>query len=215
MSNRPWLVLGTDSSGRPIRATRRFADVLQQVYDALGWTPVTTQGGWMGELAAEKSSTTHDGDAADFRVRNLTVGQRLDLVRVLRAHGIAAWVRDEEHGGFDDPHIHAVPGAWASPSASALRQWEDCLYGRDGLASHGDDYHPYPLSTEPPEEPDMTPADRERLTNIEKAVTRLLTLAEGTATKDVARDSTSKARHAQLRAEIAALPAEVAKEVSK
>ncbi len=164
------ITLGTDSSGRQIRESQEFAAVLERVYAVLEWRPVTTQGGWMGDAAAEKSSTTHAGDAADFRVRNLTARQRLDLVRVLRAHAIAAWVRDEEHGGFDDPHIHAVPGAWAHPSPSALRQWEDCLYGRDGLASHGNDYHPYDLANTPPE--DDMPYTQQQLTNIIRAAVR-------------------------------------------
>ena len=172
------VTLGTDSSGRKIRESQEFAAVLEQVYAVLGWRPVITQGGWMGDAAAGASSTTHDKDAADFRVRNLTARQINDLVRVLRAHGIAAWLRNARHGGFTDPHVHAVPGSWASPSPSALRQWNDCLYGRDGLASHGNDYHPYPLANTPPEDDMYTDADRARDQRIEAKLDKLAELEQ-------------------------------------
>lgn len=167
------VTLGTDSSGRPIRESTTFAAALEQVSAKLGWRPVITQGGHMGAAAAEKSGPTHDGDAADFRVRNLTAAQVNDLVRVLRAHGIAAWLRNTQHGGFADPHVHAVPGSWASPSPSALRQWQDCLYGRDGLASHGNDYHPYDLANTPPEDDMYTDTDRARDQRIEAKLDEL------------------------------------------
>lgn len=164
------VTLGTDSSGRTIRESATFAAVLEQVYAEIGFTPVITQGGHMGDSAAEKSSTTHNGDAADFRIRNLAARQVEDLVRVLRAHAIEAWVRNEEHGGFDDPHVHAIPGAWAFPSPSALRQWHAGRDGRDGLASNGPDYHPYPLANTPPE--DDMPYTQQQLTNIVRAALR-------------------------------------------
>lgn len=195
-----WQQYGTDTGGRAVRWSPRFEAVLGQVADELGWTPIVTQGGFMGEDAADASSTTHDGDAVDYRIRHLTAAHVDDLVRVLRAHGIAAWVRDEEHGGFDDPHVHAVPGPWAKPAPSALRQWYSCRVRLDGLKGNGPDYHPYPLATEPPEE-DMTPADRQRLAKIEKDVSRLLDLVGKIAEKDARRDEISKARHEQIREE--------------
>lgn len=157
-----YVTRGRDSSGRPIRMSQEYAAVYDQVCDVLGFTPVITQGGFMGELAAELSGPTHDGDALDLRVWNLTARQVQDVIRVLRAHGVAAWLRNLEHGGFKDAHIHAVPGRWAHPSSSALRQWEACRNGRDGLASNGPDYHPYPLAKTPPEDDMYTAEDRER-----------------------------------------------------
>lgn len=144
--------VGTDSSGRPIRMSQTFYAAWLQVCDVLGFTPVITQGGWMGDGAAGASGTTHDGDALDLRIWNLTRTQTELVVKVLRAHAIEAWVRDKHHGGFDDPHIHAIPGAWAHPSPSALRQWINGAAGRDGLRGNGPDYHPYPLATTPPED---------------------------------------------------------------
>lgn len=195
-----WQQYGEDTGGRPVRWSPRFAAVLDQVADELGWAPIVTQGGFMGDLAADASSTTHDGDAVDYRIRHLSADQADDLVRVLRANAIGAWVRNEEHGGFDDPHVHAVPGPWAKPAPAALRQWYSCRVGLDGLKSNGPDYHPHPLATEPPED-DMTPEDRKRLRAIEKDVARLLDLVGKIADKDARRDEISKARHEQIREE--------------
>lgn len=145
-----YLTRGTDSSRRPIRMSREFAAVWDRLVDSLGFTPVITQGGWMGSLAAKASGPTHDGDALDLRVWNLRADQVARVIMGLRALGVAAWLRNEQHGGFSDPHIHAVPGRWAHPSPAALRQWDACRNGRDGLASNGRDYHPYPLAGRPP-----------------------------------------------------------------
>lgn len=160
--------LGIDSSGRPVRMSPAFRDVWEQVVATLGFRPVITQGGWLAKAAAA-SATTHAGDAIDLRVWNLTVAQREATVRVLRAHGVAAWFRD-----WSDPHIHAVPGRWAHPSPSALRQWDDCRNGLDGLAAKGPDPHTYPLATTPPEADDMTPEQDKRLTRVENKLDRLL-----------------------------------------
>ncbi|WP_028654883.1 hypothetical protein [Nocardioides sp. J54] len=151
--------VGTDTSGRPIRMSPVFTDWWDLYVDRLGFVPTITQGGWMGDLAAALSSTTHDGDALDLRVWDRTQNQVQAMVREARALGAAAWLRDQRHGGFTDPHVHLVPGRWAHPSASALRQWDACRNGRDGLASNGPDYHPYPLATTPPKDDLMAAAD--------------------------------------------------------
>lgn len=162
--------VGTDTSGRPIRMSPVFADWWDAYVAALGFRPTITQGGWMGDLAAALSGPTHDADALDLRVWDRTQSQVEAMVRVARALGAAAWLRNKRHGGFTDPHIHLVPGRWAHPSPSALRQWDACRNGRDGLASNGPDYHPYPLATTPPE--DDMPYTKDQLIEIVRDAVR-------------------------------------------
>ena len=198
-----YLTRGTDSSGRPIRMSREFADVWDRVVDGLGFTPVITQGGWMGTLAAKLSGPTHDGDALDLRVWNLRPYEVAGTIMGLRAYGIAAWLRNEEHGGFKDPHIHAVPGRWAHPSPAALRQWDACKNRRDGLASNGRDYHPYPLADAPPEDDMANYADQ--LDRIEKLQRRTRDLVLALARQEQSRDGRSNEKLDDL---IAAVEAE-------
>ena len=160
-----YITLGTDSSGRPIRMSPRLHAVWEQVCAVLGFAPTIVQGGWLTNAAAA-SATTHAGDALDLRTRDLTDAQVQATIRVLRAHSIAAWLRDHRHGM--DPHIHAIPGRWANPSPSALRQWDACRAGRDGLASNGPDYHAYPLAQQPPEDDMAQYADQ--LDRIERKI---------------------------------------------
>jgi hypothetical protein len=165
--------IGTDTSGRPIRMSPDMAEWWDLYVDALGFRPTITQGGWMGELAAALSGPTHDGDAIDLRVWDRTQRQVEAMVREARRLGAAAWLRNKQHGGFTDPHVHLVPGRWAKPSASALRQWDACRNGRDGLASNGLDYHPYPLSATPPED-DMASAKDDILAAIAASEKRVM-----------------------------------------
>lgn len=192
---------GTDSSGRPIRMSPIMAATWARVIEELGFEPVITQGGWMGDLAASLSGTTHNGDACDLRVWNLTPSQVEKTIRVLRSYGYAAWLRNLLHGGFKDAHIHFVPGYWASPSPSALRQWDACKNGRDGLAGNGPDYHAYSLADTPPED-DMTPDDKKQLDRIEAKADRAVDLILKVAEQQKARAAQDKAEHEQTQAEI-------------
>ena len=138
---------GVDTSGRPRRQSPVFWSWWDEYVARLGFEPTITQAGWMGDLAADLSGPTHDGDALDLRVWDRTRTEVETMVRVARQMGAAAWLRDKHHGGFSDPHVHLVPGSWAHPSPAAVRQWQACRDGRDGLASNGPDYHPYPLAS--------------------------------------------------------------------
>lgn len=193
--------LGTDTSGRPIRMSPVMADWWGTFCDHLGFTPTITQGGWMGDLAAKLSGPTHDGDALDLRTWDRTQSQVQAMVRVARVLGCAAWLRNREHGGFSDPHVHLIPGRWAHPSPSALRQWDACKNGRDGLASNGADYHPYPLSGTPPED-DMTPAQQAQLDRIEEKVDRALSWISADAHRSKARAAQNLSEHEQTQAKI-------------
>lgn len=176
---------GVDSNGRPVRETQEFWDAYDAVCDELGFKPTIVQGGHMGASAAAASSTTHNGDAADLRLWDRSSDQRARMIRVFRAHGFAYWERYPSQGF--DLHAHLVPGPWASPSPSALDQFNDYIAGRNGLASNGADYHPRPtpLVTKPPQEDPM--ADYEaQLKRIEEKVDRLHVRADNDRDRDAA-----------------------------
>lgn len=159
-----YVTLGRDTSGREIRMSPLFRDWWDAYVDELGFTPTITQGGFQGGSGASASAGTHEGDALDLRVWDRSVREVGQMVTVARELGCAAWLRDRHHGGFTDPHVHMIPGPWASPAPAALRQWDSYLRGRDGLASNGPDYHPRPDPLVTRWEPDMayTPDDRKR-----------------------------------------------------
>jgi hypothetical protein len=152
---------GTDTSGRPIRATAAMWAAWDAACAVLGFEPTIVQGGFMGASSATASATTHLGDALDIRLWDRTAPERAEMIRVFRRHGLAYWERYESQGF--DLHAHMIPGPWASPSAGALDQWHDYLNGRNGLASNGPDYHwrPSPPVTEPPEADDMPYTEKE------------------------------------------------------
>ncbi len=146
---------GTDSSGRGIFATDYMWSWWKRVCKDLGVTPVITQGAWMVKNGggAKASAGYHDGGGTfDLRVWNLTDAQVAKVVRTCRRYGAAAWLRNLEHGGFTDPHIHFVLPTDTGLSPGARWQWSEYLAGRDGLASRGRDYHwrPDPLVAKPP-----------------------------------------------------------------
>ena len=153
---------GTDTSGRGIYATTYMWDWWLAVLQHPDLQPFVdkifiTQGAFMGMAGggAVDSQGYHDGGGTfDLRVWNLTAAEIRTLIRVLRESGAAAWLRNEQHGGFTDPHIHFVLGTDHQLSVGAASQWEDYKAGRDGLASDGPDYHPRPnpLVLTPPEE---------------------------------------------------------------
>lgn len=146
---------GTDSSGRTIFATNYMWTFWRNVCAELGFTPTVVQGAFMARNGggADASAGYHDqGGCFDLRTWDLSETAVQKVVRTLRSHGAAAWVRDSRHGM--DPHIHFVLGTDRPLAAGALDQWQDYLDGRNGLANNGPDYHwrPEPLVTEPPED---------------------------------------------------------------
>lgn len=113
--------------------------MLLEARNLSGLPLVIVQGGYNpGGVGA--SAGTHDRDALDIRVRDLTPAQRSLGVLVLRQVGFAAFLRTKAQG-FEEDHIHAVPiGGDLSPSAA--EQVEDYKAGRNGLASNGKDTGP-------------------------------------------------------------------------
>ena len=152
---------GTDTSGRGIYASDYMWDWWLNVCDYLGFTPTVTQSAWMtmngGGAAA--SAGYHDGGGCfDLRVYDRTQSEIARMIRTLREHGAAAWLRDRHRGGFTDPHIHFVLGTDFDLASGAAYQWRDYIAGGDGMG--GRDYHPRPsplVTKPPPLEEDMTP----------------------------------------------------------
>jgi hypothetical protein len=160
---------GTDSSGRGIFATAYMWEWWQALLERPRIAPfahkiVITQGAFMTLAGggAKDSAGYHDkGGTFDLRVWNLEEDEVAVLVDELRESGAAAWLRNTQHGGFEDPHIHFVLGTDQPLSAGASHQWDDYKAGRDGLATDGPDYHPRPkpLVLTPPEEMFMPTAE--------------------------------------------------------
>lgn len=161
---------GTDTSGRRIYATVYMWQWFDAVCRELGFEPTVTQGAFMSRVpggGASASAGYHDAAGTfDLRVWDLTTSQVEQTIRTLRASGAAAWLRNPQHGGFSDPHIHFVLGTDEPLSQGAAYQWLAYINGGDGMG--GRDYHPRPtpLVLEPPdslmEEP-MTPDDFEKI----------------------------------------------------
>lgn len=177
MSDAEIVQVGTDSSGRKILMTRRMQSWWAGVVAQFGYAPTITQGAWMAQAGggAAASAGYHDGGGClDLRVRDLRPGEATRLIRVLRARGAAAWLRDEAHGGFRDPHIHLVLGSDHGLTTGARWQWSEYLAGRSGLASRGADYHwrPDPIVTTPPREDWFDMATKDELAQVVRAVVR-------------------------------------------
>lgn len=209
---------GTDSSGRPIKASAEFWAVWDQCCDELGFTPTIVQGGWQAGGGASASATTHEGDAFDLRLWDRTAAERNRMIHVFRDHACAYWERYESQNF--DLHAHMVPGPWASPSPGALNQWQQYLNGTDGLYYAGPDYHyrPSPLVTTPPEDPmadyatqldrieRKIDASREREVQIRK---RVISIDKGLERLEQAvKDDATKEQVRRVRADLAALSAE-------
>jgi hypothetical protein len=185
---------GTDSSGRTIWATDYMWAWWERVCDDLGFRPTIVQGAFMVRNGggASASAGYHDaGGCFDLRVWDLGASQVEDVIRTCRELGAAAWLRNTQHGGFTDPHVHFVLGADHDLDSGAAWQWRAYLAGRDGLASNGPDYHwrPTPLVTTPPED-DMTPQQAATLDRVAQDVAelkgRVNEIAKNTAKRDAA-----------------------------
>lgn len=169
---------GTDSSGRPIKATAECWAVFDAACAELGFVPTIVQGGWVDSSGAAASADTHAGDAFDIRIWDRTPDERAAMVRAFRRHAFAYWERTQAQGF--DPHAHMVPGPWASPAPQALAQWNSYLAGRNGLASNGADteWRPNPIVTTPPED-DMPFTEKQLNEIIRKAVAEEMTAQLG------------------------------------
>lgn len=194
----------TDSSGRGIFASDYHWNWWLEVLSRLDFTPSITQGAWMtlNGGGAQESAGYHDGGGCfDLRVWDLRTTQQQTLIRELRRSGSAAWLRDERHGGFSDPHIHLVLGTDHDLDDGAAYQWRDYLAGGDGMG--GRDYHwrPDPLVTKPPEDR----MDTAQETKLDNALARIESVDKkiDRALERVARTNTRLARANDLLREAA------------
>lgn len=154
------------------RMTPAVRDALKAAEQRAGRKFTITQGGFnAGGVAA--SAGTHDGDALDLSIRELSRQQVETMIEAMRWAGFAAWLRTTSKPkwgvraqGFGSYHVHAVPNGWGQPSAGARKQAEAYRDGRDGLARNLADEGPghtsaYRTKTRP-ETPD-TRTEIERL----------------------------------------------------
>lgn len=199
---------GTDSSGRGIYASDYMWSWWLAVIDSLpfGDKVVITQSAWMtlNGGGASASAGYHDGGGCfDLRVWNLTQTETFALIRAIRRHGAAAWLRDMRHGGFSDPHIHLVLGTDYDIDDGAAYQWRNYIAGGDGMG--GSDYHPrpVPLVTTPPEVDDMAEYGE-----------RILTAIKGLEERDKARNKAGRERDKKRHAAILALLDKLADDVA-
>lgn len=220
---------GIDSSGRGIYATDYMWDWWEnQILADRRIAPfaakiVITQSAFMlmNGGGAKDSKGYHDGGGTfDLRVWNLSEAEVAVLVLVLREKAAAAYLRNLQHGGFSDPHIHFVLGSDFDLSSGAKQQWAAYLAARDGLSGNGPDYHPRPrpLAIKPPEDDMFNEDDSKRLERVEKKldtfrkasrdrdrVFRQATLARLDALSAEVKDDATKAQVRALRSELAAL----------
>lgn len=115
----------------------------------LGYKLTITQGSYRGGSGDPDSAGTHDGGGAV----DLVAFDWENKVRVLRGIGFAAYRRLPSEGDWPE-HVHAVLIGNKKLSASAARQVQAYLDGRNGLANNGPDPHrrpsPIPVFKWPP-----------------------------------------------------------------
>ncbi len=174
------ITVGTDTSGRPVKMTRRMKAAYDEVCQRAGVTPTIVQGAFMGTGGAAASAGTHSQSGClDTRTWDLTATQRDDVIRAARVIGWAVWYRTAAQGF--DPHCHWVLPGEQPMHPDAAAQVDMYRRGLNGLASGARDdfWRPSPLpaytynpTPPPPEEDDM--ADyADQLTTIEKTVKRI------------------------------------------
>jgi hypothetical protein len=103
------------------------------------------QGAYHTGVAA--SAGTHDGGGVwDISVQGWSEGQVEDVVKILRAHGVAAWYRTSnkasmgvEAEGFSSPHIHCVWNGCPHLTQIAANQLVAYKAGRNGLKGNAKD----------------------------------------------------------------------------
>lgn len=97
-----------------------------------------TQGSYS---AGKKSAGTHKGGGAvDLHCASLPEDQALEIVRVMREVGFAAWLRKPSEGDWPE-HIHGIAIGCPDLDPAAARQVTAFKKGLSGLASGAEDRH--------------------------------------------------------------------------
>ena len=170
--------VGTDPSGRPVLMTAHMRDWWAGVMRHLDFTPVIVQGAWMRQAGggASDSGGFHDfGGCLDLRTWDRSTDQQLQMIRVLRLGGAAAWRRTPAQG-FDE-HIHLVLGSDPGIGADAEQQWRNYLAGDAGLdgPQRDNEWRPNPIVTFPPDDYMEAPVDEQQENRIaDKAADRVI-----------------------------------------
>lgn len=147
------LDLGIASNGKKLLMNARMKAAFDTVSAELGFTPTIVQGAYMAQVpggGADESAGYHDrGGCLDVRTWDLapTFGSSVDeVVRVARSVGWAAWLRNEQHGGFDEEHMHWVLLGDLDCGDDPKFQMRDYRAGGNGLSglTHAPDFHPRP-----------------------------------------------------------------------
>jgi hypothetical protein len=185
MSDAEVINVGVDSGGRPLLMTRYMWAWWQGVLRHLDFKPTIVQGAWMSRNGggASASEGFHNfGGCLDLRTWDRTLEQQLQLIRVLRLGGAAAWRRTTAQG-FDE-HIHLVLGSDPGIGANAAQQWRNYLDGDAGLdgPQRDNEWRPDPIVTTPPrdymEEDWFEMASKEDLRDVVREELAKLELAE-------------------------------------
>lgn len=174
------ITVGTDSSGRPVKMTRRMWQAYQIVDRHVGGALTIVQGAFQGTGGADASAGTHaQSGCLDIRTWNLTTEQRNRAQRKAREIGWAAWYRTAAQGF--DPHMHWLLLGERPMHADA--QWQATAYrnGRNGLASNGPDdfWRPDPIPTYQYRDGDTMADYADQLKQIDAKVDRLLVQSRG------------------------------------
>lgn len=137
---------GRDSSGRPVRFDSRM-DRKVRMLQARFPKVVVVQSSYSD---AEASGNTHEGGGSvDFRTWNLTVKERLAVIKYARtALGIWLWYRTKAQGF--DPHMHGVDDGNPTLAPAAKSQVMQARQGLNGLKNRrADDGRPRRVSVKP------------------------------------------------------------------
>lgn len=133
------LILGYDSSGRPIRASRRSKAMLDEVRKRSGVDFTIVQGAWrkLDGGGASASADTHDADGVfDIRSWNMDANERARFSEACEHVGFIRWWRLPP--AFDE-HWHIVDKGSQQLSNGAEKQVRDAAAGLNGLANEGAD----------------------------------------------------------------------------
>lgn len=129
-----------DAGGGMIINTRTEA-MLTEAERLLGFKLVLSQGSY-NPGGDPTSAGTHDGGGVvDVSVDGMSAATRVNVAKVLREVGFAAWVRTPSQGNWPY-HIHAAAISDTDLSTPAQHQTGDYYLGFDGLADRGPDDGP-------------------------------------------------------------------------
>lgn len=188
---------GYDSSGRPLKNTRRKWQAFDRINSEMGGKLVIVQGAFMGDNNAEASAGTHDlAGCNDVRRWNLTSAEARRVIQVANSVGDIWWERTYAQGF--DPHFHNLLPNDHPLHPHAANQVVYFHRGENGLASHGNDTHhrPHPFPVFQYQEDDMFENDDRKELN--HKLDRILDRVNAAFANERERDQADLQRHRRL-----------------